>query len=72
MTDINKSTTATFLKMNIQRPQKFGNIRWNASSISPESRDVATSGLDTVELLDLENMSIAVRILLLCALELEI
>jgi len=76
--------------MDIQRPWKFGNIRWNSSSISPVARDVATSGLDiydiyfrykttsyntklrTVELLDLENMGIAVGIVLLCALELEI
>jgi len=90
MTAINKSPTATPLKMDIQHLRKFGNIRWNPSSISPATRYVVTSGLDvcdiyfwykttsyntklrTVELLDLENMGIAVGILLLCAVELEI
>jgi len=46
MTAINKFPTATLLKMDIQRPRKFGNIRWNSSSISPAARDVVTSGLD--------------------------
>jgi len=86
MTAINKAPTATPLKMDIQRPRKYGNIRWNFSA----ARDLVTSGLDvcgiyfrykttsyntkihTVELLDLENMGIAVGILLLRALELEI
>jgi len=86
----NKSPTnlQSSLKMEIQRPRKFENLRWNFSFLS--ARDVVTSGLDvcdiyfrykttpyntklrTVELLDLENMSIAIVILLLCALQLKI
>jgi len=50
MTAINKSATATPLKMDIQHPRKFGNIRWNSSSISPASRDVVTSGLDVCDI----------------------
>jgi len=42
---INKPPTATPLKMDNQRALKFGNIRWNSSSISPAARDVVTSHL---------------------------
>jgi len=50
MTAMNKSPAATPLKMDIQRPWKFGNIHWNSSSISPAARDVVTSGLDVCDI----------------------
>jgi len=90
MTAINKSPTATLLKMDFRHLRKYGNICWNCSTICPAARDLVTSGLDvcdiyfrykttsyntklrTVELLDIENMGIAIGILLPCAVELEI
>ena len=34
----------------LEIPRKFGNIRWNSSSISPTARDVVTSGLDVCDI----------------------